>query len=94
MRDRRFAFGEPFHFLQFHPVPRRVADDGVEAALPILPDGGESQFPMQKMFLIRFGNGLLHDAMRLLFAGRRQSAFSFGKKIHRLEQIFTKLVSK
>src|SRR3546814_7606971 len=34
--DLRAAFGEPFDFLQLDPVPGRVADDGIEAAGPVL----------------------------------------------------------
>ena len=41
--------GEPFHLLQFYPIPGRVADYGVEAALaglPVAEDTGEVQFPV------------------------------------------------
>ena len=42
---------EPFDLLQLDLFPRRVADDGVEAAdwivvLPAVPDAGEGDFPV------------------------------------------------
>ena len=43
--------------MQLHPVPGRVADDGIEAtfgarALPIRPDAGEGRLPVEKAFLV------------------------------------------
>ncbi len=53
MGDRRHAGGEPFDLLQFHPVPRRVADHRIEAAgrrgaAPIGPHAGERRLPVKK----------------------------------------------
>ena len=54
--DLRAAGREPLDLLQLHPVPGRVADHGVEAALrfgalPARPDAGEGDLPVQEALL-------------------------------------------
>ena len=49
--------GKPFDLLQLDAVPGGVADDGVEAAdgivvLPVAPDAGEGDLPMEKVFAV------------------------------------------
>ena len=56
VRDLGPAGREPFDLLQLHPVPGRVADHGVEAALgrvalPLRPDAGEGDLPVQEALL-------------------------------------------
>ena len=55
--DLRLARGEPFHFLELHPIPRRIADDGVEtalrlAAVQMTPNRGKRDGPGQETFLL------------------------------------------
>ena len=59
-REIRSTGGKPLDFLQLDAVPRRVADDGVEAAprldvLPVLPNAGKRYLPVQEAFAV--GNG-------------------------------------
>ncbi|MCY3672123.1 MAG: hypothetical protein OXH14_13755, partial [Alphaproteobacteria bacterium] len=54
------ALGEPLHLLQPHPLPGRVADYGVEAAIgPVVrqmpPDAGEGDLPVEERLLRRQG---------------------------------------
>ncbi|MDG4560625.1 MAG: hypothetical protein P9E88_04960, partial [Candidatus Competibacter sp.] len=57
MGDVRPARGEPFDFLEFHPVPRRIADDGIETALRLTafqmtPNRGKGNGPGQETLLL------------------------------------------
>ena len=63
--QRHFAIadGKPFYFLLFDPVPGRVADHGVEAALrtdvlPPVPHSGEGDLPVEEPLAIRDGAGV------------------------------------
>ena len=56
------AGGKPLHLLQLDTVPRRVADDRVEAALradilPMAPDPRESHLPVQEALPVGDGSG-------------------------------------
>ena len=48
---------EPLDLLHLHPVPGRIADHGVEAAVqsgafPVRPHAGESHLPIEKAFVV------------------------------------------
>ena len=54
--DLRAAGGEPLHLLELHPVPGRVADDRVEAPvpldrIPIRPDARKGDLPVEEPLL-------------------------------------------
>jgi len=56
-RNFRAAGGEPFHLLQLYPVPRRIADHGIEptfalGAGPIVPHTGKSDLPVKETLFL------------------------------------------
>ncbi|MFO1371024.1 MAG: hypothetical protein U1F42_01055 [Candidatus Competibacteraceae bacterium] len=77
MGDLRLARGEPFHFLEFHPIPRRITDDGIEtalrlAAVQMTPNCGKRDGPRQETLLPGQFAGLpqqFPNRLRLLAGG-------------------------
>ena len=62
--NRRAALGKPLDLLQLDAVPRRVADDGVEAAFGADSEhGGEAGPPVEEGFLCRQFAGLCHQCI-------------------------------
>lgn len=82
--DLGAALGEPLDFLELDAVPGRVADDGVEAPLPVLPDGGEGELPVQPAVPRGPPQGLLHRAMGLALALPEELDPGFAQQLHGL----------